>query len=110
MPTRLIELHAQRGRLQERITHQRQTLAQQCEPLVAPLNLPGQLATLLDNGRAFVREHPYLVGTVALALVALKPRIVIRWARRGLLAWRTWRSLRGLTPTVVADLLRRSLG
>jgi hypothetical protein len=106
MQARLIKLHTQRGRLLERITHQRQVLAREIEPLIAPLAMPARLAALLDETRAFVREHPYLVGTAVAAVVVFKPRFVWRWTLRGLLAWRTWRSLRGLVPAFVADLLR----
>ena len=64
------------------------------------------MAALLQQGKEFVLAHPYAVGTAALGLVVFKPRFMLRWAQRGLLAWRTWRSLRGLVPTFVADLLR----
>jgi len=106
MQARLIELHQQRGRLLERIAHQRQTLARQVEPLIGPLALPTRLMGMLEQGRVFVRENPYLVGAVATAIVVFKPRFVLRWAQRGLLAWRTWRSLRGLVPSFVTDMLR----
>ncbi len=106
MQSRLIELHQQRGRLLERIAHQRSALALQVEPLLAPLALPGRLAGMLDDARRFVRDHPYLVGTVIVAVVVFKPRLVLRWARRGLLAWRTWRSMSALVPAFVTDLLR----
>ena len=103
---RLIELHTQRGRLLERISHQRQVLAREVEPLIAPLALPAKLAGVFDATRIFVREHPYLVGTTVAAIVVFKPRFVWRWTQRGLLAWRTWRSLRGLVPAFVSTLLR----
>jgi hypothetical protein len=110
MQTRLIELHQQRGRLLERIAYQREALAQQVAPLVGPLSLPGRLLARLQDAKVFVRAHPYLLGTAALAVVVFKPRFVLRWAQRGLLAWRTWRAVRGLIPPVVMDTLRRSLG
>jgi hypothetical protein len=110
MQTRLIELHQQRGRLLERIAHQRQTLAQQVTPLVGPLSLPARLAAMLQDARRFVREHPYLLGTAAVAIVVFKPRFVLRWAQRGVLAWRAWRSLRRLVPPLLMDTLRGSIG
>ena len=109
MQARLIELHTQRGRLLERITHQRQALARQIEPLRAPLALPARLAAMLNETRVFVREHPYFVGTVLVAIVVFKPRFVWRWTQRGLVAWRTWRGLRGLIPAFVMDLLQDRL-
>ncbi len=110
MQARLIELHQQRGRLLERIAYQRLTLAQQVTPLVGPLALPGRVVAMLHDARVFVREHPYLLGTAALAIVVFKPRFVLRWTQRGLMAWRTWRSLRGLVPPIVMDTLRGALG
>jgi hypothetical protein len=109
MQARLIELHQQRGRLLERIAFQRQTLAREFEPLKLPLSLPGRLASRLREGQLFVREHPYLVGTLVTAIVVLKPRFILRWAQRGLLVWRTWRSLRGMLPPSVFPILRSAL-
>lgn len=105
MQARLIELHQQRGRLLERIAHQRVTLAAQMVPLAGPLALPERLVHLVQNGKAFVRQHPYLVGTGIAAVVLLKPRWVWRWTQRGLLAWRTWRSVRGMLPAVLTNVL-----
>lgn len=105
MQARLTELHQQRGRLLERIAHQRVTLATQVVPLAGPLALPERLAHLVQNGKLFVRQHPYLVGSGIAAVVLLKPRSVWRWAQRGLLVWRTWRSVRGLLPAMVTNAL-----
>ncbi len=107
MQERLIELHQQRGRLLERIAQQRQTLALQFEPLRAPLALPERLAQKFRQGQQFVLEHPYVVTTAVLAIAVFRPGFAWRWARRGLVAWRTWRTLRGLLPGAVSDLLRR---
>ena len=109
MQARLIELHQQRGRLLERIAYQRETLTLRVEPLLGPLAWPGRLVGMLANGRLFVREHPYLVGTVAVAMVVFKPQFVLRWVRRGLLGWRTWSSLRGMVPAFVTEMLRDQL-
>ena len=79
---------------------------------IAPLAMPARLAAMFDQTRAFVREHPYLVGTVVVAVVVFKPRFVWRWTQRGLLAWRTWRSLRevgNLSSASVLMVLREAL-
>ena len=85
MQKRLIELSEQRGRLRERIAHQRRGLARDILPLMAPLSLPARLADAARQGRDFLMDHPYLMGTIALSLLVLKPRFVMRWAQRGLL-------------------------
>ena len=107
MQKRLIELGEQRGRLRERIAYQRLTLAREVQPLIAPLSLPARVATWVRQGKAFVFGHPYVFGTTALALLVLKPRFVVRWAPRGVLAWRTWRSVQAMVPGLLNTLLRR---
>ena len=86
---------------------QRLALARQVQPLVAPLALPARVAAQLRQGKAFLLAHPYVLGTAALGLVVLRPRYVMRWAQRGLSVWRTWRSLRGMVPVLLASLLGR---
>ena len=107
MQTRLIELHQQRGRLQERITQQRRQLGEQLGPLQGALALPQRIGRVPQEAMAFARQHPLLVGGVAVGLVVLRPRVVLRWAGRAVAAWRTWRTVRGLVPAFVWDKLRQ---
>jgi hypothetical protein len=107
MQKRLIELSEQRGRLRERIAHQRTALARDFQPLLAPLSLPARLAASARHGWDFLRGHPYVAGSAALGLLVLKPRFVLRWAQRGLLAWRAWRSVRGMVPDLIRNFLVR---
>ena len=109
MQARLIELHEQRGRLRERIAHQRETLADQVQPLRATLAIPERLGALLGQGRTFVASHPYLFGTAAAAVAVFKPRLVWRWAKRGVVLWRAWRGLRRLLPDGLLGVLRDHL-
>jgi len=109
MQARLIELHLQRGRLLERIAMQRQTLALQVQPLKAPLALPARLLARLQEGRQFILENPYLVGSAVVALVVLRPGFVWRWAERGVMVWRTLRTVRALVPPGMWDMLRQQI-
>lgn len=106
MQTRLIELHQQRGRLRERIAHQRAALRQQLVPLQGVLAVPDRIARMKQDGMAFVRAHPLAVGGVAAAILLLRPRLVLRWAGRAAAAWRTWRTVSGLVPGFVRNSLR----
>ena len=107
MQQRLIELHQQRGRLLERIATQRGELALQVEPLGRMFELGERVAGLAREVRAFALRHPVAVAAAAGALVLLRPRAVLRWSGRGLLAWRTWRSVRPLLPDWLVNRFRR---
>ena len=107
MQTRLIELHQQRGRLQERIAQQRRQLREQMLPLQGALALPQRIRQAPQQTIAFAQQHPLAVGGLIAALVVLRPRVVLRWAGRAVAAWRTWRSVSALVPGFVWDQLRR---
>lgn len=107
MQKRLIELSEQRGRLRERIAFQRRALARDFQPLLAPLSLPARLAASARRGWDYLWSHPYVAGSVALGLLVLKPRFVLRWAQRGLLAWRAWRSVSNMAPNLLRSFLGR---
>ena len=85
------DIPAHKARLAERIAAQRIRLAGQVHDLQP-------LFSLADRGIAVVktlRAHP---GWTALAfgiVLALKPGRMLRWLRRGAIAWRTWRWARG---------------
>lgn len=106
MQTRLIELHAQRGHLLERIAAQRKALSQQLEPLQGALNVGDRFSRLAQDGKTFVQQNPLAVAAVVALVVVLKPRTVLRWTQRGLVAWRTWSSLRLLIPGFLLKQLR----
>lgn len=107
MQPRLIELHQQRGRLQERIAQQRASLRQQLAPVRGVLEVPQRILKVKQEGIALARKHPLIVGGVIVALVVLRPRTVLRWAGRALGAWRTWRSVSGMIPGFLWNQLRR---
>ncbi len=106
MQNRLIELHQQRGRLIERITLQRSTLSRQLVPLQGAFNWSDRISHAVQDGKAFVQRHPLGLGAAVLAVVLLKPRTLWRWTQRGLVAWRTWRSVSTLLPGFLVDKLR----
>lgn len=113
MQTRLIELHQQRGRLLERIAAQRSALSRQLAPLQGVLHIGdrvGERATrMVQDGKGFMQQHPLAVAAVVAAVVLLKPRTVMRWGRRGLSVWRTWRSVQTLVPGFLLKQFRNLL-
>lgn len=49
----------------------------------------------IADGVRWVRRWPLVLIAGAVALGVARPRWVIRWGRRTVLAWRSWRRLRG---------------
>jgi hypothetical protein len=98
----LVNLHLKRGQLVERIAQQRATLAREAAPLRAACDTTDWLlATVRDTLRQasqLVQRHPAATAGLVAALIALKPRRVVRWLGRTLLVWRSWRSLRQWLP------------
>ena len=107
MQNKLIELHQQRGRLLERIASQRLVLVQQLAPLQGALDVSSRTTRQVQDAKAFVQNHPMGIALAIAALVVFKPRTVLRWTRRGLFAWRTWRGLHTLVPAFLLNRLRK---
>ena len=81
------ELRDQRARLLARAALEREQLSVQLEAWRAPL-------ALVDKSIAatrYLRRHPQWIVAAAVVLALLRPRRALAWARRGFIAWRTWR-------------------
>ncbi len=104
MQQRLIELQLLRGRLLERIAHQRRNLSVQVQPIARTLHVGDRVVEAVDQVKRFALEHPLVVAAVVGAIMVLRPAGVLRWTRRGFFAWRTWATVRGALP---GFLLRR---
>lgn len=91
----LVDIAIRRGRLIERIANQRTALSRELQPVCGVLHTADQGIARVRTATAFLKNHPGFVLAAVALLVALKPRRVWRWAKRGFLVWRTWRSLRG---------------
>jgi uncharacterized protein (DUF1778 family) len=102
MSKSLIELQRQRGQLTERIAQQRATLVREAAPLKAACDSTDWvLATVRDTLRQasqLVQRHPAATAGLVAALIALKPRRVVRWLGRSIVVWRSWRTLRQWLP------------
>ena len=92
---RLLELHVQRGRLQERIATQRTQLAQQWAPVGRVLHVARSVRLAVRAGIIYLLQHPLAASATLAGIVLLKPRSVWRWGVRGLFVWRSWRALHG---------------
>jgi hypothetical protein len=56
----------------------------------APLNM----ADRVIDGARWLRRHPEWPVGVAAVVVVARPRLLLRWAGRGLWAWQIWRRAR----------------
>lgn len=95
MNQRINELRLQRGRLLERIATQRTTLIRDLQPIAASLATADRLLARVRAGSDYIQQHPRVTALALTVLVVTRPRRAWRWAKRGLLAWQTWRTLRG---------------
>lgn len=71
--------------------------AEEREALATGLARADQATGWLHAGLSIVdraRRHPLLVAGAAAALVALRPRITMKWLLRAWTLWRTLRSMR----------------
>jgi hypothetical protein len=93
MNKRVIDINLRRGRLLERISMQRARLVAEIQPVCHALHTVDRAAALVRTGSDYLKRHPGQVAIAVGLLAIIKPRILWRWARRGFVAWRTWRSV-----------------
>jgi hypothetical protein len=93
MNQRLVDISLRRGRLLERISVQRAQLAREIQPVRQALYTVDRAAAVVRSASDYLKRHPGQVAAVVGLLAIMKPRRLWRWARRGFLAWRTWRSV-----------------
>ena len=98
---RELELALRRQRLVVRNAELRLSLAQQLQPLAAPLALADRIRDLWE----WLRGHPEVPLVAAALLVAMRPARALRWASRLWWAWRALQRVTALlkTPTARSD-------
>ncbi len=99
----LAELYLERGRLLERIVHQRVVVAQHLMPVQHALDVGQKFLTLWLQGVAYVKARPWLVAVALVTVLVVKPRRVLPWALRGVGLWRGWRALQAAIPLGLRD-------
>lgn len=107
MTTSLAELAFERGRLIERIAHQRSTLAQQLQPLQDAQVTSQRLMMRCRIGVDYLSARPWLLALGVLTVLLLKPRRALTWGLRGVVLWRYVRRLRTAVPPELWGLATR---
>lgn len=98
----LTERAMKRGRLLERISQQRTTLALSCAPLADALNAADQVIEGAERTRRWISKNPVVVGVGLFVLVIWRPKGALKLASKGLVGWRTFRFIRQkLEPLLV---------
>lgn len=85
----LIELARRKERLIARAEQQRIAIAVTCLKWRKPLGV-------VDRGVAiahFLKAHPLVLGAGLAVAAVIGRRNLLRWAGRGVLVWRAWRSV-----------------
>ena len=101
MNKQLLKLHAERARLQERITQQRFELGMQLIPAKNASDAVNRLLVAGQGGLNFVRRNPLLLLAAMVVVFVLRPKGSLRLVQKGVFVWRSWRELRRLVPPAV---------
>ena len=94
MNRRLNELHLRRGRLLERIASQRADLRRAAQPVKVVLQKSDRVISRIRSVSDYIKRHPGFAILGVGALFAFKSERAWIWAKRGFLAWRTWKAVR----------------
>lgn len=90
MNPKLLELATRHGALKVRIDEQRRTLARHVIPLEAALARGDGIRKGVD----WLKHHPAAVGAAVALAAIVRPRRAWRWAKRGFVLWRGWRTIK----------------
>jgi hypothetical protein len=85
-----VELALKKQRLQFRSAELRERFAEYAFG-VSPVLKAGDAVV---DGVRWVKRHPEVLAAAGVALVVVRPRGVVRWARRGVAAWQAWGRVR----------------
>lgn len=107
--TNELQLLAQkRGRLLERIAHQRGTLSAQFVPVQRAVDKADRAVATARSFWQYVRIHRaaivLIAGAVGSVFVLVKPRRSLRLLRRGFVLWRSWRAMQSMGVFVPSSL------
>jgi hypothetical protein len=80
-----------RGELIAQCEFQRSDIAMH----VGGLDTPIRLADRVLRVCGYLREHPFVLGAVIVALAVARRRGFLKWGQRAFVVWRTWRAFRG---------------
>jgi hypothetical protein len=96
----LQQLAEARGRLVERIAHQRRVLCTELVPLQKALATGDRAIALGRSSWQFVCVHRAAIaligGVVASVFVVFRPGRALRLAQRSFVLWRSWRSMQAM--------------
>ena len=94
---RLLQLAARKAQLVERARQQRVNFA----GAVAGFEGPAHIVDRAVQGVQYLKRRPLVAAGVVVALVAVRPRAIVRMVSHGWFAWRIWGSLKGVVATAL---------
>jgi hypothetical protein len=108
----LASLQLRREQLVERMAHQRADLSRNLRPVASTLTRIDRAQRSAQSTVSYLRQHPLALVALVGGLALLRPYRVIQLTGKGLVLWRSWRSLQAWVPSplmqnVVNTLLRR---
>lgn len=95
MNAKLVELALRKQRLQLRSADQRAALIRYTEGVQPVLRGVDRIA----DGVRWTRDHAPILSGIGVFLLVVRPRAMLRWARRGWIGWQLVRRVRNLIAT-----------
>lgn len=93
-------MFARRQQLQLRSAELRNHLAVEAQAFQAPM----AMADRVGAGASWLVSHPeWPLGALVLVVI-FRPRVLLRWAGRGVWAWQLWRRVRPLSERILRPL------
>ncbi len=86
-----VEFALKKQRLQYRSAELRERFAEYAHGVTPVL----RVGDAVVDGVRWLRNHPEAIAAAGIAVAVARPRGVIRWARRGIVAWQAWGRVRG---------------
>lgn len=85
-----VEFALKKQRLQYRSAELRAQFADYAQGMTPVL----RAGDAVVEGVRWIKRHPEVIAAAGLAIVVARPRGVVRWARRGVVAWQAWGRVR----------------
>ena len=94
MNRKLDDILLRRGRLQERIAAQRDALRRNAQPIGTAFEKADRVLGTVYSAVDYLKRHPALATVAVAGLFLVNRERFWRWAKRGFLAWRSFRTVR----------------
>ncbi len=94
MNSKLNEILLRRGRLQERIASQRESMRRDAQPVSLALEKLDCVLASVRSATDYMKRNPAVVAAAVAGLFLIDRKRFWSWAKRGVVAWKAFRTVR----------------